>query len=177
MDTKLASHQAIQLIDVREPFEFEREKIEGARLVPLSKIPFYVETLDKVHPVVLVCASGARARQACTYFQKAGFQNVRILEGGIDAWKASGKPVVRGTSEVWALERQVRLCAGALVLGGISLSVTVSSHWIWLSAFVGAGLTFSALTNTCAMAALLSHMPWNRKYEKTCEQSSPQDVG
>jgi hypothetical protein len=61
------------------------------------------------------------------------------------------------------LERQVRITAGALVLGGVGLSVAAHPNWIWLSGFFGAGLMFAGITDTCGMGLMLARMPWNRR--------------
>jgi hypothetical protein len=61
-----------------------------------------------------------------------------------------------------SLERQVRLTAGMLVFTGTALGFFVHAYWLAVPAFVGAGLTFAALTDTCAMGMLLARMPWNR---------------
>jgi hypothetical protein len=75
----------------------------------------------------------------------------------------SGKPVVRGTSRVWSLERQARFAAGTLVLAGSVMGLAVDFRWLALPAFVGLGLVFSAATDTCGMALILARMPWNRR--------------
>ena len=80
----------------------------------------------------------------------------------MQAWAATGLPIERGTGRVWALERQVRFVAGLLVLLGVLLSL-VSPWFVLLSGFIGAGLTFSAVTDTCGMGMMLARMPWNRK--------------
>ncbi len=76
-------------------------------------------------------------------------------------WEAHGLTVNRGT-ERWDLERQVRLVAGSLVLSSILASVAAPPKLKWLAAGIGGGLTFAALTNTCAMGMLLSKLPYNR---------------
>ena len=58
--------------------------------------------------------------------------------------------------------RQVQIAAGALILAGVILSVTVNPAFLGLSAFVGAGLTFAGVTGWCGMAHLLALMPWNK---------------
>jgi hypothetical protein len=65
------------------------------------------------------------------------------------------------------LERQVRIAAGSLVLLGALLAWLVHPAFIALSAFVGAGLVFAGLTDTCGMGMLLARMPWNQAQENT----------
>jgi rhodanese-related sulfurtransferase len=84
----------ILLVDVREPNEYAFERIHGALLYPLS-------TFDpKALPVegrklVLQCGSGKRSLMAVHQLQAAGHGHLTHLEGGIQAWKAAGLPVVR----------------------------------------------------------------------------------
>jgi len=70
-------------------------------------------------------------------------------------------PVVRGKKSI-PLERQVRIAAGFLVLLGAVLGFFVHPYFIGLSAFVGAGLMFAGITDTCGMALVLAKMPWNQ---------------
>ncbi|WP_324651773.1 DUF2892 domain-containing protein [Georgenia sp. H159] len=85
---------------------------------------------------------------------------MHLLDGGMQAWQASGGEVRRGR-QTWDLERQVRLVAGTVVLGSIVASVRVPGAK-WLAAALGGGLTVASLTNTCAMGAALSKLPYNR---------------
>jgi rhodanese-related sulfurtransferase len=90
--------------------------------------------------------------------------HVVCVEGGTDAWEQAGLPVVRG-HKVISLDRQVRMAAGLLVLLGVGLSFLVHPAFSALSAFVGAGLLFAGITDTCGMAMLLAKMPWNQVRE------------
>jgi hypothetical protein len=83
------------------------------------------------------------------------------VEGGTQAWAQAALPVVRGKKAI-SLERQVRIAAGSLVLIGSLLSYFAHPYWIALPAFVGAGLLFSGITDTCGMGMLLARMPWNQ---------------
>ncbi len=152
-----------QFIDVREPAEFSSEKIEGSKLLPLSQLPQMADSLDKNEPLVIVCQTGNRARRAASELATRGFANVSVLEGGIQAWKASGKPALKQLGGVWAMDRQVRFAAGLFVLLGLFGAFYVHPYFIGLSVFVAAGLIFSAVTNTCGMAVVLGKMPWNSR--------------
>jgi hypothetical protein len=83
------------------------------------------------------------------------------VEGGTDAWVAAGLPVVEGKGSI-SIERQVRIAAGSLVVLGIVLSLLAHPLFIGLSAFVGCGLVFAGITDTCMMGMMLAKMPWNR---------------
>jgi rhodanese-related sulfurtransferase len=112
-------------------------------------------------PLYVICRSGNRARQACEKLIAAGYTNVVNVEGGTQAWEQAGLPLVRGKQAI-SLERQVRIAAGSLVLSGALLGYFAHPYWIGLAAFVGAGLVFAGITDTCGMGMLLARMPWNQ---------------
>jgi adenylyltransferase/sulfurtransferase len=74
------------LIDVREPHEWEIAHIEGARLIPLGQLPERLAELDGHSEIVTHCHHGARSMKALAVLKGAGFNRVRSLAGGIDAW-------------------------------------------------------------------------------------------
>ena len=151
-----------RILDVRSGGEFETVHIPGSYNVPLDTLREHVRDLASVeHPVVLVCQTGGRAAQAHENLTEAGKETLHILDGGIAAWEASGGDVVRGDISRWAMDRQVRLVAGSLVLAGVVASLAVPGAK-WIAGGVGAGLTYSAVSNTCAMAAVLGKLPYNR---------------
>lgn len=152
----------IRILDVRTGAEYETLHIPGSYNVPLDTLGEHVRDLASVeHPVVLVCQSGGRATQAHQRLNEAGKETLHILEGGMAAWEASGGDVVRGNTDRWAMDRQVRLVAGSLALAGVAAS-TVIPGAVWIAGAVAAGLTYSAVSNTCTMAAVLSKLPYNR---------------
>ncbi|MEY7976091.1 rhodanese-like domain-containing protein [Streptomyces pilosus] len=160
--TRLDSADPPRLVDVRSPAEFEAAHIPGSYNVPLATLREHRGELTR-HldtDVVLVCRSGQRAGQAERALAEAGLPGLATLSGGMTAWEKSGAPTNHG-QERWDMERQVRLVAGSLVLVGAVGSFFVPGTQA-LSAFVGGGLAFAAISNTCAMGVLLSRMPWNR---------------
>ncbi len=161
-----------QVIDVREFSEFNSERIADAQLMPLSNFEKHADEIDHSKPVYLMCRSGNRAKQAAEKLAKKGFTDIHVVEGGMVAWAGANLPVVKGESKVWSLERQVRFAAGLFVLTGILLGVFVTPYLYLLSAFVGAGLVFSAVTDTCGMGMILARMPWN-KAPASCETGEP----
>src|SRR5512139_3238754 len=165
LQQRLDSDDAPRVLDVRTPAEFETAHIPGSYNVPLDTLREHRAELRRHldDDVVLVCRSGARAEQAERAFADAGLPGLRVLDGGMTSWEAAGAPVNRGR-QTWELERQVRLVAGSITLGGI-LGSTVVPELKWVAGFIGAGLTFAALSNTCAMGMLLSKMPWNKRGE------------
>jgi rhodanese-related sulfurtransferase len=152
----------VRILDVRTSAEFESVHIPGAYNVPLDTLGEHSEEFRRhvSEPVILVCRSGTRASQACDRLAVAGMSNVHILDGGMQAWDDGRRPVRRGRQR-WDLERQVRLVAGSLVLAGIAGSMFVPGLK-YLAGFVGAGLVFAAVSNTCTMGILLSKLPYNR---------------
>lgn len=155
------------LVDVREYPEYAAERVSGAKLIPLGEIEKRHHEIDHNHTVYVMCRSGNRSSQAQKKLQALGFKNVVNVVGGMNAWKEAGLPTERDENAVWDLERQVRFTAGLLVLTGVLLAIFVHPYFIGLSGFVGAGLVFAAVTNTCGMAMLLAKMPWNQKKEET----------
>ena len=150
------------VVDVRTAGEFRTVHIPGSRNVPL---PTLREHRDELLPhldgdVVLVCRSGARAARAEELLAEAGLRNLRVLDGGMNAWEMADAPVNRG-AERWDMERQVRLVAGSIVLTtGLAGLFVPGVHLIGTA--VGAGLVYAAVSNSCAMGVLLSKLPYNR---------------
>lgn len=83
------------VIDVREPDEYVRGHVPGARLVPLEQLEAQLPYLRTRRPVFVVCESGARSRSAAEILRQAGMRPV-IVRGGTAQWRAAQRPVVRG---------------------------------------------------------------------------------
>lgn len=152
----------VTVLDVRTPAEFETAHIKGSYNVPLHLLNEHAgevsNRLDR--HVVLVCQSGARASQASERLARVGMDNLHVLDGGVPSYAEAGGDVVRGRSR-WAMERQVRLVAGSIVASSIAVS-TFAPKARFVAGAIGAGLTYSAVTNTCGMARVLSALPYNR---------------
>src|ERR1700733_7512044 len=158
------SGKKIDLIDVRTPAEYREVHVEFAQNVPLDQLDPNSVMRSRAHTddaLYVVCRSGARGQQACERFKQSGFQNVTNIDGGTLACEQAGLPVVRG-KKVISLERQVRIAPGSLGLTGVLLGWFVHPGFLGLSGFVGAGLVFAGVTDTCGMGLLLARMPWNR---------------
>jgi rhodanese-related sulfurtransferase len=151
------------LIDIREADEFAREHIPGAEHRALSALGNKTEMLRGA-PIVFHCKSGGRtAANADKLAACTSCADIFVLEGGIDAWKASGLPVVQDKRQPIEIMRQVQIAAGSLVLAGIVLGALAAPGFYGLAAFVGAGLILAGVTGSCLMAKLLALMPWNRR--------------
>jgi len=158
----IAGNPDTLIVDVRTPAEFETAHIAGAINLPLDQVDAHLSRIvaDAGGRMLLVCQSGNRATQACTKLAGAGLSDATVMTGGMGAWIAAGGPVQRGRQR-WSLERQVRLVAGLIVLLAVLAGIWLPGAQ-YLAAAIGAGLTFAALTNTCAMGMLLSRLPYNR---------------
>lgn len=164
----LRSDPSIRLIDVRTPAEFSEVHVTSARNLPLDRLdPAAVSAeAGNGEPLYFICKSGGRSGKACEKLIAAGVTNVISVDGGTTACEAAGLPVVRGRKAM-SLERQVRIAAGALVFGGVMLATFAGNDMLekvglGIAGFVGAGLVFAGITDTCGMAMLISRMPWNQ---------------
>lgn len=163
---RLQQEGNVELIDVRTPVEFQEVHATGAKNISLDTIdPQAVLSKRTGHasqPIYVICKSGNRGKKACQKFLEAGFTDIVNVEGGTDAWNAAGLPVVRGKKAI-SLERQVRIAAGSISLIGALLALFVHPWFAVIPAFIGAGLTFAGITDTCGMGMLLARMPWNQR--------------
>jgi molybdopterin/thiamine biosynthesis adenylyltransferase/rhodanese-related sulfurtransferase len=91
---RMDAGEPFELIDVREPFEYEIARIDGARLIPLGEISERLDEVSSEQAIVVHCHSGTRSAQATRLLQQRGFTNVYNLEGGIDAWSDQIDPSV-----------------------------------------------------------------------------------
>lgn len=164
----LVKGENCKVIDVREYPEYANARIAQASLIPLRDIVNRANELDRSLPIYLICRSGKRSKEAQEKLLGLGFTNVGSVIGGMVAWQTAGLPIEREQKAPWSLERQVRFVAGLMVLVSSLLSFFVAQSFIFLAVFVGAGLTFAAITDTCAMAMLLARMPWNKAKEQKC---------
>ncbi|MGC0343443.1 rhodanese-related sulfurtransferase [Streptomyces sp. SLBN-8D4] len=154
----------LTVVDVRTPGEYASGHLPGALNIPLDQLGRAVPALRELRRgLLVVCASGVRSLNACGVLAEHGVRAL-TLTGGTQGWAAAGQRLDRpaaGARAVWAMERQVRLTAGTVVLAGLGLGL-LHPAWQLLSAAIAGGLVFSALTNTCGMAALLGRLPLNR---------------
>jgi rhodanese-related sulfurtransferase len=163
------SGNIVDLIDVCTPLEYRAVHIEFARNIPLDQLDpaEIMQSRSKADdPLYIICASGNRGQLACEKFHKAGFSQVVNIEGGKSACLETSLPVVRGRKAI-SLDRQVRMVIGSLVLAGNLLGWLLHPAFYILSTFMGAGLLFAGITDTCALGMLLARMPWNRSKQSS----------
>ncbi|WP_419810358.1 rhodanese-like domain-containing protein [Bacterioplanoides sp.] len=162
---QLASNPEALVIDVRTAAEVQSLGYAGSTHLPLQAL-----TKEQVcaacdqhdGAVYVLCGSGKRAAMAAEQITDWLDHSIYVIEGGIQAMEQAGMALVRGDSNIISLERQVRIAAGLLVVTGVVLGATVSPYGYGLSAFVGAGLMFAGITDSCAMGMVLARMPWNK---------------
>lgn len=174
LSSLLGKAEGIRLIDVRTPAEFTEVHAAPAKLLSLDKISGdavrqLFGPLNDSSPIYVICKSGNRGRQACEKLKNAGLNLINV-EGGTTAWAAAGLPVVRGKKTI-SLERQVRIVAGSMVFLGTLLGALVNPAFLIIPGFVGAGLVFAGVTDTCGMAMILARLPWNQRGATTCSTS------
>jgi rhodanese-related sulfurtransferase len=156
--------QGAFLVDIRELEEHKRERVAGAAHAPLSKLDQIELEATPGQAVLFHCRSGARTeanapklagklREGCHGY---------VIEGGLDALKRAGVPVVVDRSQPIEMFRQVQIGAGLFVLVGALLGLFVSPAFFAIPLFVGAGLMFAGITGFCGMARVLMLAPWNR---------------
>ncbi|MEU6877708.1 rhodanese-like domain-containing protein [Streptomyces sp. NPDC046712] len=167
-DQARARLDELTVVDVRTPAEYASGHLPGALNVPLDQLGRAVPALQEAAgrgELLIVCQSGGRSAAARAQLSARGVTTLD-LAGGTGGWAARGHELVRPAGApakpVWAMERQVRLVAGSLVLIGLALGLLLHPAWQLLSAGVAGGLVFSALTNTCGMAVVLGKLPYNR---------------
>ncbi|MFI8392217.1 rhodanese-like domain-containing protein [Streptomyces sp. NPDC085540] len=165
-------HELI-VLDVRTPGEYATGHLPGALNIPLDHLDRALPDIRHASQrgdILLVCASGARSENACHTLAAHGITTA-TLAGGTGAWTADGHTLHRpekARRTAWSMERQVRLTAGTVVLTGLALG-RLRPAFRLASAGIAGGLAFSALTNTCGMAAVLAKLPHNRPHQGDLE--------
>jgi rhodanese-related sulfurtransferase len=158
----LLDRESVCLIDVREAGEYAGAHILGAIDLPLSQLKNRNFQLPSDRQLVLYCRSGHRSAQAAQILAAEGYTDLYHLEGGVGAWQSAGYQTQSIANAPISLFRQVQIVAGALVVLGTVLGAMVSPLWLILSGFVGSGLVFAGISDTCAMGMLLAKLPYNR---------------
>ena len=158
---KRKQNSGIPLFDVRTPAEYGSIHADGAVNHPMESLEMDKMPFAKEEEIHVICQSGGRSMKVSQKLEAAGFTNIVNVEGGTSAWQAAGLPVVEG-KKVMSLERQVRIAAGTLVVIGAAVGQFVHPGGFALSAFIGAGLVFAGVTDTCGMGMMIAKMPWNQ---------------
>jgi len=93
LKARLDKKDGLILIDVREPLEHERARIEGATLIPLAELPSRCSELDKSRPLAVHCRTGGRSARAVQFLRERGYDAVNVA-GGICAWSERVDPSI-----------------------------------------------------------------------------------
>lgn len=153
------------LVDIREFDEHARSRIPAARHAPLSRLD-RLEIGTDAPAVIFHCRSGNRTAGNAGRLAQCTDYEAFILDGGIDAWKSAGLPVVENSRQPIEIMRQVQIAAGSMAFAGTALGALVHPGFFAVPAFVGAGLVFAGVSGSCMMARLLAFAPWNRRTAK-----------
>lgn len=155
------------ILDVRTAAEVKAANLPQSLHIPLHELtPERLQAEMAKHGkhgdcIYLLCQGGKRAQMAAEQLHGKIAAELIVVEGGINGLKEANIPLDEGKGAI-SLERQVRITAGLLVLIGVVLGFQVNANFFLLSGFVGAGLIFAGVTDTCMMGMLLARMPWNR---------------
>lgn len=170
MTSKVITPQAAQallaqgavLVDVRGADEYAREHIAVAQHVPMELLSSQGMPSNDANTLIFHCRSGNRTLLNAQVLSNCATCEVYILDGGLDAWKKAGLPVLKDAKQPLELQRQVQIGAGSMIVLGVVLGSTVAPAWYALSGFVGAGLIMAGVTGFCGLARVLMKMPWNK---------------
>ncbi len=166
------------LIDIREAGEHARLHIPGAYHVALSRFEPGLLAGASGKTVIFHCRSGARTQShAARLAAGAGATcKVYLLDGGIEAWRRAGLPVVADAKQPIELQRQVQIAAGGLALLGTLLGLLLSPWFLALPLAVGVGALVAGITGSCGLAKLLARAPWNRAAPAAPEAATARDT-
>ena len=92
---RLEAGEDLELLDVREPWEFNLTRIKGSRLIPMNDLTERISELDPTLETVVICHHGLRSAQVTQALERSGFSNVSNLEGGLDAYSRVDTSVTR----------------------------------------------------------------------------------
>jgi rhodanese-related sulfurtransferase len=164
LQKRLQSGNGVRVIDVREPDEFARGHMPGARCIPASGLDDVATQWRDDTETVVVCWSGARSLSAADRLKGMGFTRVAVLDGGTRAWKKAGLETVR-TKRGIPVQRQVMIGAGLVHLLSFGLAL-IDPWFLALAVFASSMLVVAGMTGFCPMAVALARMPWNGKIDE-----------
>ncbi|MHC4881066.1 MAG: MBL fold metallo-hydrolase [Planctomycetota bacterium] len=151
-----------EILDVRRPDEYQGVRVMPSVNIPLDSLTAQMGQLADDKQWIVSCRSGNRATTAGGMLLAAGIQNFCVAKDSLNGWLKQKYPVIREKLPV-SLERQVRTVAGSLVAVGTLLAIFVSKWFLILPLFVGCGLVFAGITDSCMMGELLMKLPYNKK--------------
>lgn len=152
----------LELVDVRNFDEFQALRMRKSRFITLPELPLRINEIDREKPIVTFCKAGVRGKQAQELLAANGISAVN-LQGGIDAWRKAGFPVIEEkVSKKFSVDQQTRMAIGILILVGLFFNKIL---W-WLPWFVGIMLVIAGITDSCMMRNFISALPCNKNTNK-----------
>ena len=151
-----------EILDVRRPDEYIAVRAMPSLNIPLDSLASQVDRLTGDKKWIVSCRSGVRATTAAGMLLAGGMQNFCVAKDSLNGWLKQKYPVIREKVPM-SLERQVRTVAGSLVAIGILLAIFISKWFLIIPLFVGCGLIFAGLTDSCMMGEMLMKLPYNKK--------------
>ncbi len=158
---ELLQKDTVLLIDVREAFEHSAKRIAGSVNMPSTSFSEVGLQNPQNKTIVFHCKGGTRSASVISKMQNKACYN---LEGGIEAWIAQGFDVETSGKKTMALDRQVQLSIGSILLICFALIYFVSVKFAFAVLFVGLGLCFAGITGFCGLAIILAKAPWNKRF-------------
>ena len=162
---KMLAEPGTILIDVREADEHARERIAGAKLIPLSVLTAKEIAELGARRVVFHCKGGRRSLDAATRCASLAQRGIAIhsVVGGIEAWRSAGLGTeINAARPKMSVMQQTQITIGTLVVAGTALGFLVNPWFLALPAFMGCGMIFAGATGTCGLATVIGLAPWNR---------------
>jgi rhodanese-related sulfurtransferase len=92
LQARMVTGDKLQMVDVRELWEFNTARIGGAMLIPMDEVAARVAELDRDADIVVICHHGGRSMQVAAFLEREGFSKVHNLTGGVDAWARTIDP-------------------------------------------------------------------------------------
>lgn len=135
----------IQLIDVRESFEFAMMRIPGAKHIPLRRVAASIDEIDMKRPVYFVCRSGSRSSSAAQILAKNARAGVINVTGGVVEWNRQGFPTEKTERAPWDIHRRIRFIAGFVIIAAAVLAATVNPTFGWIAVLMAFGLIFAGI--------------------------------
>lgn len=159
----------ITLIDVRTVPEYHAGHVAGAKHVPVDELNAQAIAANEQfaeaghdQPLYLTCQTGPRAQRAAEQLYAAGYRNLTLVEGGMQAWEKAGLPMQR-IGKAISLERQVQIALGMLLALKVLFGFTIHELFFAAIALVAVGLVVAGATNWCGLTRLMALLPWNQE--------------
>ena len=94
LQARMVAGEKLQLVDVRELWEFNTARIGGSVLIPMGEVAARVAELDSDADIIVICHHGGRSMQVAAFLEREGFSRVHNLTGGVDAWARTIDPSI-----------------------------------------------------------------------------------